>query len=316
MNQQTIYLGGGCFWGLQGYIKQIKGVLSTEVGYANGGFLNPSYEDVCHDSGHVEALKVIFDGDQISLSILLQYFLRAIDPFSLNKQGGDRGIQYRTGIYSDRLELLEEVKAVLDKAQTFESQPFAIEVLPLQDYSAAEDYHQDYLDKNPGGYCHIPLGLASEPLIDFNLYQRPSDEELKATLSPESYHITQEAGTDAPFSHPYTDLFEEGVYVDITTGEPLFSSYDKFACSCGWPSFSRPIAKEVVRYYQDRSHGMVRTEVRSRIGQAHLGHVFDDGPNGGDRFCIDGSALRFISLADMEKAGYGYLVTYIKKIGK
>lgn len=312
MNQQTIYLGGGCFWGLQGYIKQIKGVLSTEVGYANGGFLNPSYEDVCHDSGHVEALKVIFDGEQISLSILLQYFLRAIDPFSLNKQGGDRGIQYRTGIYSDRLELLEEVKAVLDKAQTFESQPFAIEVLPLQDYSAAEDYHQDYLDKNPGGYCHIPLGLASEPLIDFNRYKRPSDEELKATLSPESYHITQEAGTDAPFSHPYTDLFEEGVYVDITTGEPLFSSHDKFACPCGWPSFSRPIAKEVVRYYKDMSHGMVRTEVRSRIGQAHLGHVFDDGPNGGYRFCIDGSALCFISLTDMEKAGYGYLVTYIR----
>lgn len=315
MNQQTIYLGGGCFWGLQGYIKQIKGVLSTEVGYANGGSLNPSYEDVCHDSGHVEALKVTFDGDQISLSILLQYFLRAIDPFSLNKQGGDRGIQYRTGIYSDRLDLLQEIETILDKAQTFESQPFAIEVLPLEDYSSAEDYHQDYLDKNPGGYCHIPLGLASEPLIDFNLYKRPSDEELKASLTPESYHITQEAGTDAPFSHPYTELFETGIYVDITTGEPLFSSHDKFACTCGWPSFSRPIAKEVIRYYQDMSHGMMRTEVRSRIGKAHLGHVFDDGPNGGDRFCIDGSALRFISLADMETAGYGYLVTYIK-IGK
>ena len=191
MNQQTIYLGGGCFWGLQGYIKQIKGVLSTEVGYANGGSLNPSYEDVCHDSGHVEALKVTFDSDQISLSILLQYFLRAIDPFSLNKQGGDRGIQYRTGIYSDRLDLLQEAETILDKAQTFENQPFAIEVLPLEAYSSAEDYHQDYLDKNPGGYCHIPLGLAFEPLIDFNLYKRPSDEELKATLTPESYHITQ-----------------------------------------------------------------------------------------------------------------------------
>ena len=155
MTERTIYLGGGCFWGLQGYIRQIPGIVSTEVGYANGPTTNPSYEDVCHDSGHVEALKVIYDADTLSLDHLIQYFLRAIDPFSINKQGGDEGIQYRTGIYyTDSLDKAI-IETTLARAQSFESKPFAIEVLPLDNYYSAEEYHQDYLDKNPSGYCHI-----------------------------------------------------------------------------------------------------------------------------------------------------------------
>ena len=148
MNEHTIYLGGGCFWGLQGYIKKIEGVLSTEVGYANGPTENPSYEDVCHNSGHVEALKVTYDADTLSLDHLIQYFLRAIDPFSINKQGGDVGIQYRTGIYYTDKADKAIIESTLARAQAFEGKPFAIEVLPLENYYSAEEYHQDYLDKN------------------------------------------------------------------------------------------------------------------------------------------------------------------------
>ena len=207
MTEHTIYLGGGCFWGLQGYIRQISGVLSTEVGYANGPSSNPSYEEVCHDSGHVEALKVTYDADTLSLDHLIQYFLRAIDPFSINKQGGDEGIQYRTGIYYIDNADKSIIEATLARAQSFESKPFAIEVLPLDNYYTAEEYHQDYLDKNPTGYCHIPLGLSQEPLIDDSLYNKPTEQTLK-TLSTQEYEVTQNAATDVPFSHELTDEFK------------------------------------------------------------------------------------------------------------
>ena len=232
MNEHTIYLGGGCFWGLQGYIRKISGVISTEVGYANGPTENPSYEDVCHDSGHVEALKVTYDADVLSLDHLIQYFLRAIDPFSVNKQGGDVGIQYRTGIYYIDKADKTIIESTLARAQSFEGKPFAIEVLPLSNYYSAEEYHQDYLDKNPNGYCHIPLGLSNEPLIDDNAYNKPSEEDLKA-LSPQEFEVTQNSATDAPFSHELTDEFKAGLYVDITTGEPLFVSAHKFESHCG-----------------------------------------------------------------------------------
>ena len=300
MNEHTIYLGGGCFWGLQGYIKKISGVLSTEVGYANGPTENPSYEDVCHNSGHVEALKVIYDADILSLDHLIQYFLRAIDPFSVNKQGGDVGIQYRTGIYYTDPTDKAVIESTLARAQAFEGKPFAIEVLPLENYYSAEEYHQDYLDKNPNGYCHIPLGLSDEPLIDDNTYAKPSQENLEA-LTPQEFEVTQNSATDAPFSHELTDEFKAGLYVDITTGEPLFVSAHKFDSHCGWPSFNKPIAKDVIKYYQDNSHGMNRIEVRSRIGNAHLGHVFEDGPNGSLRYCINGSALKFIPKEELIK---------------
>ena len=310
MTERTIYLGGGCFWGLQGYIRQIPGIVSTEVGYANGPTTNPSYEDVCHDSGHVEALKVIYDADTLSLNHLIQYFLRAIDPFSINKQGGDEGIQYRTGIYYTHNEDKSIIDGTLARAQSFESKPFTIEVLPLDNYYSAEEYHQDYLDKNPNGYCHIPLGLSQEPLIDDSAYNKPTEKELEA-LSPQEFEVTQNAATDAPFSHELTDEFKSGLYVDVTTGEPLFASSRKFESHCGWPSFTKPIAKDVIRYYKDNSHGMQRVEVRSRIGNAHLGHVFEDGPNGSLRYCINGSALKFIPKNELLGTKYEYLIPYI-----
>ena len=197
------------------------------------------------------------------------------------------------------------------RAQSFEGKPFAIEVLPLSNYYSAEEYHQDYLDKNPNGYCHIPLGLSNEPLIDDNAYNKPSEEDLKA-LSPQEFEVTQNSATDAPFSHELTDEFKAGLYVDITTGEPLFVSAHKFDSHCGWPSFTKPIAKDVIKYYQDDSHGMNRIEVRSRIGNAHLGHVFEDGPNGSLRYCINGSALQFIPKDELKGTKYEYLIPYIE----
>lgn len=312
MKEHIIYLGGGCFWGLQGYFRKIHGILSTEVGYANGPTENPTYEDVCHDSGHVEALKVIFDEDTITLDQVIQYFLRAIDPFSVNKQGGDEGIQYRTGIYYIHSADKNVIQATLQRAQSYEDKPFAIEVLPLENYVSAEEYHQDYLEKNPTGYCHIPLNLSAEPLIDDTDYQKPTEADL-AHLSSQEYEVTQHAATDAPFSHALTDEFTSGLYVDITTGEPLFVSSRKFDAGCGWPSFTKPISKDVIKYYQDNSHGMERIEVRSRIGNAHLGHVFEDGPNGSLRYCINGSSLRFIPTEKLKGTKYEYLIPYIDK---
>ena len=191
----------------------------------------------------------------------------------------------------------------------------AVEVEKLRHYILAEDYHQDYLKKNPGGYCHIDVRDAEKPLIDAANYEKPSQAVLKERLSEESYRVTQEAATEAPFSNAYDQTFEEGIYVDITTGEPLFFAKDKFASGCGWPSFSRPISKELIHYYQDLSHGMERIEVRSRSGNAHLGHVFTDGPRelGGLRYCINSASLRFIAKDEMEEAGYGYLLPYLNK---
>lgn len=191
----------------------------------------------------------------------------------------------------------------------------AVEVEQLRHYILAEDYHQDYLRKNPSGYCHIDVTDADKPLIDAANYEKPSQEVLKTSLSEESYRVTQEAATEAPFTNAYDQTFEEGIYVDITTGEPLFFAKDKFASGCGWPSFSRPISKELIHYYKDLSHGMERIEVRSRSGSAHLGHVFTDGPRelGGLRYCINSASLRFVAKDEMEKAGYGYLLPYLNK---
>ena len=228
----------------------------------------------------------------------------------MNKQGNDRGRQYRTGVYyldeADR----EGIAQVFAEQEEQLGRRIAVELEPLRHYILAEDYHQDYLKKNPGGYCHIDVTDADQPLIDPATYSKPSQEELKARLTEEQYQVTQESATERPFHNAYDQTFEEGIYVDVTTGEPLFFAKDKFASGCGWPSFSRPIAKDVLYYYQDHSHGMERIEVRSRSGNAHLGHVFTDGPReqGGLRYCINSASLRFIPKEKMEQEGYGNLI--------
>jgi len=309
-----IYLAGGCFWGLEEYFSRISGVLQTSVGYANGQVETTNYQ-LIKETDHAETVQVVYDEKVVSLREILLYYFRVIDPLSINQQGNDRGRQYRTGIYYKDEEDLPTIYALVQEQERMLGRKIAVEVEKLRHYILAEDYHQDYLKKNPGGYCHIDVRDAEKPLIDAANYEKPSQAVLKEKLSEESYRVTQEAATEAPFSNAYDQTFEEGIYVDITTGEPLFFAKDKFASGCGWPSFSRPISKELIHYYQDLSHGMERIEVRSRSGNAHLGHVFTDGPRelGGLRYCINSASLRFIAKDEMEEAGYGYLLPYLNK---
>ena len=309
-----IYLAGGCFWGLEEYFSRISGVLQTSVGYANGQVETTNYQ-LIKETDHAETVQVIYEEKVVSLREILLYYFRVIDPLSVNQQGNDRGRQYRTGIYYKDEEDLPTINTVVREQELLIGRKIAVEVEKLRHYILAEDYHQDYLKKNPGGYCHIDVRDAEKPLIDAANYEKPSQAVLKEKLSEESYRVTQEAATEAPFSNAYDQTFEEGIYVDITTGEPLFFAKDKFASGCGWPSFSRPISKELIHYYQDLSHAMERIEVRSRSGNAHLGHVFTDGPRelGGLRYCINSASLRFIAKDEMEEAGYGYLLPYLNK---
>ena len=309
-----IYLAGGCFWGLEEYFSRISGVLQTSVGYANGQVETTNYQ-LIKETDHAETVQVIYDEKVVSLREILLYYFRVIDPLSVNQQGNDRGRQYRTGIYYLDEADIPTINTVVREQELLIGRKIAVEVEKLRHYILAEDYHQDYLKKNPGGYCHIDVRDADKPLIDASNYEKPSQAVLKEKLSEESYRVTQEAATEAPFSNAYDQTFEEGIYVDITTGEPLFFAKDKFASGCGWPSFSRPISKELIHYYQDLSYGMERIEVRSRSGNAHLGHVFTDGPQelGGLRYCINSASLRFIAKDEMEEAGYGYLLPYLNK---
>lgn len=261
------------------------------------------------ETGHAETVKVQYEPKKISLEKLLSYFLMVVDPTSLNKQGNDEGTQYRSGIYyvddSDRDIIVEKLKK---EQQKYEDE-IVVEVKKLDNFYNAEDYHQDYLVKNPKGYCHIDLSKANEVIIDEDEYKKPSEDEIRKNLTDEEYKVTQESATEPAFDNEFWDNHKKGIYVDVVTGEPLFSSTDKFDSGCGWPSFSKPISKDVLKYNKDNSHNMERTEVKSRSGESHLGHVFDDGPKekGGLRYCINSAALKFIPLEKMDEEGYGYL---------
>lgn len=330
MNAQTIYLAGGCFWGLEAYFQRIPGVIDAVSGYANGkGDQAPRYEDVIYrGTGHAETVKVTYDADRLNLDEILQYYFRVIDPTSLNKQGNDRGTQYRTGVYYTDAAQRPVIQAALDTEQKKYRQPLVVENLPLAHFHEAEEYHQDYLVKNPNGYCHIDITRADEPLpskssgdagtgaearkkgFDLASYQKAPDAALKKTLTAEQYRVTQQSGTERAFTHEYDHLFEPGIYVDVVSGEPLFSSKDKYQSGCGWPSFTRPIEQAAVTESDDNSYNMHRVEVRSRAADSHLGHVFPDGPQdkGGLRYCINGASLRFIPQARMAEEGYGHLL--------
>lgn len=314
-----IYLAGGCFWGTEKYISSIRGVVSTQVGYANGKTENPSYEDVCYrNTGHAEAVRVVYDSAVIPLEFLLQLYYDCIDPVSVNKQGGDYGVQYRTGIYYTDKKDLPIIERSVNELQKRYDEPIAIEAEPLQNFYAAEKYHQKYLDKNPGGYCHIPnskFEKAKNSIVNPASYKAADKSVLYKTLTPLQYEVTQNNATEPPFHNEFWDTFRSGIYVDITTGEPLFSSSDKYKSGCGWPSFTKPIDPNVIREKTDNSIGMRRIEVRSRKGDAHLGHVFDDGPKdgGGLRYCINSASLRFIPEEEMEQEGYSYLLGQLGK---
>lgn len=315
---KEIYLAGGCFWGTEKYLGMIRGVQKTEVGYANGHTANPRYEEVCGGSGHAETVKVIYDEEMLSLAFLLDLFYEAIDPVSLNRQGGDTGVQYRTGIYYVDNESREMILHSIEELQKKYQEKIAIEVKRLENFYTAEEYHQNYLQKNPTGYCHIRPSTfvkANKAFVDSDKYHKKEQEFLQTALTPIQYDVTQKNVTEAPFQNTFYDHFEEGIYVDITSGEPLFTSLEKFDSGCGWPSFYAPVAPNVVVEKRDTSHNMIRTEVRSNVGDAHLGHLFEDGPtvHGGMRYCINSAALKFIPKNDMEKEGYGSLLKLFEK---
>jgi len=316
---QDIYLAGGCFWGVEAYMARVYGVYDVTSGYANGNTENPTYEEVIRENtGHAETVHVRYDPERVDLEGLLDHYFLIIDPTLLNQQGNDRGEQYRTGIYYEN----EADLAVIDKVVTAQEDryddPIVTEVELLDNYYLAEEYHQDYLEKNPDGYCHVEfdtledqkIGEDAQSLIDPALYPKPSDDELKATLTDIQYAVTQEDDTERAFSSEYDGFYEPGIYVDITTGEPLFSSADKYDSTTGWPSFTKPIDPDVVTEHDDGLFFMKRTEIRSRAGDNHIGHVFNDGPEdkGGLRYCMNGAALLFVPEADMEAEGYGFLL--------
>lgn len=310
----VVYLAGGCFWGTEKLLQTINGVVDATSGYANGeDGVTPDYGTVSA-TGFKETVRVEYEPDTVSLDAILFLYFRSIDPTLTNRQGNDQGTQYQSGIYWTDDAAKETVLRIAD-VERGRYENFAVEIEPLRNFFDAEDYHQDYLDKNPGGYCHISLDefeLAANMTVDPANYKRPAMDEIKAALTEEQYAVTQEAATEPPFQNEYWDNHEKGIYVDVVTGEPLFSSGDKFDSGTGWPSFTKGIDENTLVLLPDSSSGTVHTEVRSRAGNSHLGHVFygeNESPSG-VRFCINSAALRFVPYSDMDGEGYGYLKEY------
>ncbi len=312
-SENVIYLAGGCFWGLEHLMQSITGVIDAQSGYANGtGAEDANYRAVCGgNTGFRETVRVEYDPEQVSLDALLLAYFYIIDPTVENRQGYDVGTQYQTGVYYTNDKAKETVERIAEIERS-RSEKFLVEIGPLLNYYPAEEYHQNYLTNNPGGYCHIPvwkINLFKDMQIDPGDYQKPADDVIRDMLTDEQYNVTQQNGTEYPFENQYWDKFEKGIYVDIVTGEPLFSSADKFESSCGWPAFSKPIEDPAILRLQDNSFGLQRIEVRSRAGNSHLGHVFQNDPDSpnGVRYCINSAALRFIPYEQMDAEGYGYL---------
>lgn len=313
--KKTIYLAGGCFWGTARLFSLVPGVISTRTGYANSLVANPTYQQVCTGNTHAaETVEVVYDDSKVGLTDLLQLYFRSIDPLSLNRQGGDSGTQYRTGIYYIDPADKPVVDAQIATIQRRNTLPVVVEHQPLENFYPAEEYHQDYLVKNPDGYCHVNPALFREAR---ELKPRHTDgrEELRARLTPLQWEVTQHAATEQPYVNEYDNEYRPGIYVDIIDGTPLFVSTKKYNSGCGWPAFSRPIDDSLMEEHLDTSYGRIRTEVRSASSGAHLGHVFNDGPadDGGLRYCINSAALRFIPLEEMEAEGYGKYIGLVRE---
>jgi peptide methionine sulfoxide reductase msrA/msrB len=326
---------GGCFWCMEPPYGKIPGVQSVTSGYAGGHVKNPSYEQVSSGTtGHAESVQVTYDPSRVSYEQLLEVYWRNIDPTDAGGQFCDRGNQYRTVIF---YEGASQKGAALQSKAALESsgvlgKPIVTEVVPLEAFYPAEDYHQGFCKKNPLRYnsyragCgrdrrleelwgKVPAKAIAAPTagagkgwsaVKDGGWTKPGPDELRKQLTPLQFKVTQEGGTEFAFRNEYWNNHEPGIYVDVVSGEPLFSSLDKFDSGSGWPSFTRPLSTANVKTHTDASLGMLRSEVRSAHAGSHLGHVFDDGPKPtGLRYCVNSASLRFVPLAKLEEEGYG-----------
>lgn len=309
---------GGCFWCMFKPFSNYEGIEKIVAGYTGGEDENPNYEKVCQEiTGHLEAIQLTYDDELVNYEDLLNIFWKQIDPTDTGGQFNDRGNRYKTAIfYHDDIqkELALKSKKELEESNLFEN-PIVTKILPAQTFYIAEEYHQDYYKKEPIHYEMYYKGSGRYDFIKIHWDKNNKNREnLKSKLSPIQFEVTQNDKTEPAFNNEYWDNKEEGIYVDVVSGEVLFTSKDKFDSGCGWPSFTKPISKNVLREKSDFSHGMYRTEVRSTKANSHLGHVFDDGPkeDGGLRYCINSAALRFIPKNKMKEEGYESYLNLLK----
>jgi peptide methionine sulfoxide reductase msrA/msrB len=332
MNLQKATFAGGCFWCTEADFEKLPGVVKVISGYTGGNKENPTYEEVSSGTtGHVEAVQVYYDPSKITYEELLDYFWKHVDPTDAGGQFVDRGAQYRSVIFyhnEEQKQLAEKSKEALSKSARF-NKPIVTEILKITRFYKAEDYHQDYYKTHSLKYKFYRFRSGRDQFLEKTWgkqmetmkpkeekpYKKPDDATLKKKLTSLQYEVTQKNETERPFKNEYWDNHKEGIYVDIVSGEPLFSSSDKFDSGTGWPSFTRPLEPNNIVEKEDGSFFMKRVEVRSKYADSHLGHVFNDGPPPtGLRYCMNSAALRFIPKEDLEKEGYGqYLKLFARK---